>query len=126
MAGWRLSPGITAHVDNGNQFFDAGGAGALDAVMPGDNLQPAIGQDKERQALQLAALLDVLRDVYKRQMFRRACSPALAASASARALIALADALEQRGVPVRVQTAIEMNRIAEPYIRQRATRHRCV
>ena len=37
--------------------------------------------------------------------------------------LALADALEQRGVPVRVQTAIEMNRIAEPYIRQRATRH---
>ena len=37
--------------------------------------------------------------------------------------LALADALEQRNVPVRVQTAIEMNRIAEPYIRQRATRH---
>ncbi len=37
--------------------------------------------------------------------------------------LALADALEQRGVPVRVQTVIEMNRIAEPYIRQRATRH---
>ena len=37
--------------------------------------------------------------------------------------LALADALEQRGVPVRVQTAIEMNRIAEPYIRQKATRH---
>ena len=37
--------------------------------------------------------------------------------------LALADALEQRGVQVRVQTAIEMNRIAEPYIRQRATRH---
>ena len=37
--------------------------------------------------------------------------------------LAVADVLEQRGVPVRVQTAIEMNRIAEPYIRQRATRH---
>ncbi len=37
--------------------------------------------------------------------------------------LALADALEQRGVPVRVQTAIEMNRIAEPYIRSRAIRH---
>ena len=32
-------------------------------------------------------------------------------------------ALEQRGVDVRVQTAIEMNKIAEPYIRSRATRH---
>lgn len=37
--------------------------------------------------------------------------------------LALADALEQRDVPVRVQTAIEMNRVAEPYIRQKATRH---
>ena len=31
--------------------------------------------------------------------------------------LALQDALEQRGVDVRVQTAIEMNKIAEPYIR---------
>lgn len=37
--------------------------------------------------------------------------------------LALADALEQMGVNVRVQTAIEMNKIAEPYIRSRATRH---
>jgi len=37
--------------------------------------------------------------------------------------LALADALEQRQVPVRVQTAIEMNRVAEPYIRSRAIRH---
>lgn len=37
--------------------------------------------------------------------------------------LALADALEQLNVPVRVQTAIEMNKIAEPYIRNRAIRH---
>lgn len=37
--------------------------------------------------------------------------------------LALADALEQRDVDVRVQTAIEMNKIAEPYIRNRAIRH---
>ena len=37
--------------------------------------------------------------------------------------LALADCLEQREVPVRVQTAIEMNKIAEPYIRSRAIRH---
>lgn len=37
--------------------------------------------------------------------------------------LALADALEQRGVEVRVQTAIAMNQIAEPYIRSRATTH---
>ena len=37
--------------------------------------------------------------------------------------LALADALEQRGCNVRVPTAIEMNRIAEPSIRATATRH---
>ncbi len=37
--------------------------------------------------------------------------------------LALADGLEQEGVEVRVQTAIDMKEIAEPYIRNRATRH---
>ena len=37
--------------------------------------------------------------------------------------LAVADSLEQRGVPVRVQTAIEMSEIAEPYIRGKAVRH---
>ncbi|MGN1003767.1 MAG: UMP kinase [Oscillospiraceae bacterium] len=37
--------------------------------------------------------------------------------------LAVADVLEQKGVDVRVQTAIEMRSIAEPYIRSRAIRH---
>lgn len=37
--------------------------------------------------------------------------------------LAVADCLEQRGVAVRVQTAIEMSRIAEPYIRGKAIHH---
>jgi uridylate kinase len=37
--------------------------------------------------------------------------------------LALQDALERIGVPCRVQTAIAMNAIAEPYIRRRAMRH---
>ena len=37
--------------------------------------------------------------------------------------LALADVLENKGVDVRVQTAIEMKSIAEPYIRSRAVRH---
>ena len=37
--------------------------------------------------------------------------------------LGLADALEQLGCDVRVQTAIAMNEIAEPYIRNRAVRH---
>ncbi|MCI1955473.1 MAG: UMP kinase [Oscillospiraceae bacterium] len=37
--------------------------------------------------------------------------------------LGVADALEQLGVTVRVQTAIAMQQIAEPYIRNRAVRH---
>ncbi|MEG2053633.1 MAG: UMP kinase [Oscillospiraceae bacterium] len=37
--------------------------------------------------------------------------------------LAVADALEQLGVEVRVQTALSMQQVAEPYIRNRAIRH---
>ena len=37
--------------------------------------------------------------------------------------LALQDALEQQDVPTRVQTAIGMAQIAEPYIRRKAVRH---
>ncbi|MFB6275774.1 MAG: UMP kinase [Halothece sp.] len=37
--------------------------------------------------------------------------------------LTLQDALEQTGVPTRVQSAITMQQVAEPYIRRRAIRH---
>ncbi|MEW6522172.1 MAG: UMP kinase [Bacillota bacterium] len=37
--------------------------------------------------------------------------------------LALQDALERRGLDTRLQTAIEMREVAEPYIRRRAIRH---
>ena len=37
--------------------------------------------------------------------------------------LAMADVLEQKGVPVRVQTAVDMRAMAEPYIRGRAIHH---
>jgi uridylate kinase len=37
--------------------------------------------------------------------------------------LALQDALEQIGIDTRIQTAIEMKEIAEPFIRRRAIRH---
>ena len=37
--------------------------------------------------------------------------------------LAVADVMEQHGIDVRVQTAIEMRAVAEPYIRLRAMRH---
>lgn len=37
--------------------------------------------------------------------------------------LAMADVLEQKGVEVRVQTAVDMRAVAEPYIRSKAIRH---
>ena len=37
--------------------------------------------------------------------------------------LALSSAIEQLGLPTRVQTAIQMNEVAEPFIRRRAIRH---
>jgi uridylate kinase len=37
--------------------------------------------------------------------------------------LAMSDALEKHGVSTRVQSAIEMQQVAEPYIRRRAVRH---
>jgi uridylate kinase len=37
--------------------------------------------------------------------------------------LAMQDALESAGVPTRVQTALEIRQVAEPYIRRRAVRH---
>ena len=43
--------------------------------------------------------------------------------ATAMNALALADVLETHGVPARVQTAIAMQQVAEPFIRIRAVRH---
>ena len=37
--------------------------------------------------------------------------------------LALQDAIERAGIPTRVMSAIQMNEVAEPYIRRRAVRH---
>jgi len=37
--------------------------------------------------------------------------------------LAVQDALEKQGVPTRVMTALQINQVAEPYIRRRAIRH---
>src|SRR5687768_2185140 len=37
--------------------------------------------------------------------------------------LALQDALEKEGVPTRVQSAINVSQVAEPFIRRRAVRH---
>lgn len=53
----------------------------------------------------------------------RASSDYMGMLATVMNALALQDSLEAAGVPTRVQTAIEMAEIAEPYIRRRAIRH---
>ncbi|NJC86956.1 MAG: UMP kinase [Desulfuromonas sp.] len=53
----------------------------------------------------------------------RASADYMGMLATVRNSVAMQDALEKQGVVTRVQSAIEMQAIAEPYIRRRAVRH---
>ena len=57
------------------------------------------------------------------QMIERATADYMGMLATVINALALQDALEKRGLHTRVQTAIEMRAVAEPYIRRRAIRH---
>ncbi|MCI0477291.1 MAG: UMP kinase [Anaerolineales bacterium] len=57
------------------------------------------------------------------QMIERATADYMGMLATVINALALQDALEKRGIHTRVQTAIEMRAVAEPYIRRRAIRH---
>ena len=53
----------------------------------------------------------------------RATADYMGMMATAMNALALQDALESKGVETRVQTAIEMREIAEPYIKRKALKH---
>jgi len=57
------------------------------------------------------------------QGYDRAQADAMGMLATVINALALQDALENMGVPTRVQTAVEMRQMAEPFIRRRAIRH---
>ncbi len=57
------------------------------------------------------------------QTIERATADYMGMLATVMNSLALQDALEKRGLQTRVQTAIEMRAVAEPYIRRRAIRH---
>jgi uridylate kinase len=61
-------------------------------------------------------------DPYARGM-ERATADYMGMLATVMNALALQDGLEKRGMQTRVQTAIEMRAVAEPYIRRRAIRH---
>ena len=62
------------------------------------------------------------RGRYGHQM-ERTTSDYMGMLATAMNGLALQDALENRGIMTRLQTAIEMRQIAEPYIKRKATKH---
>ncbi len=53
----------------------------------------------------------------------RACADQMGMLATVINALALQDALKRQSVPVRVQSAIEMNKVTEPFIRGRAIKH---
>ena len=61
-------------------------------------------------------------DPYARSI-ERATADYMGMLATVMNALALQDSLEKRGLVTRVQTAIEMRAVAEPYIRRRAIRH---
>src|SRR5919108_3979493 len=61
-------------------------------------------------------------DPYARSI-ERATADYMGMLATVMNALALQDGLERRGLVTRVQTAIEMRAVAEPYIRRRAIRH---
>ena len=61
-------------------------------------------------------------DPYARSI-ERATADYMGMLATVMNALALQDGLEKRGMQTRVQTAIEMRAVAEPYIRRRAIRH---
>lgn len=93
------------------------------------------------QAAEVAAKIKVLRDMDVeaaivigagnlwrgvtglRHGMDRATADQMGMLATVMNALALRDAMEQQGMVTRVQTAIEMSQIAEPYIRLRAMRH---
>ena len=61
--------------------------------------------------------------VAERQGMERATADYAGMIATAINALALQDALEKRGIDTRTQSAIQMQAVAEPYIRRRAIRH---
>jgi uridylate kinase len=101
----------------------------------GFGIDPAVLEDLARQIKELKDLgVQVTVVVGGGNIFRgltaasatgmeRATADYMGMLATAINGLALQDALERQGVPTRVQTAIEIAKVAEPYIRRRAIRH---
>lgn len=83
--------------------------------------------DAHQLGVEIAVVIgggNIIRGQYAAQAgIDRATADYMGMLATAINALALQDAIEQLGVPTRVQTAIQMFQVAEPFIRRRAIRH---
>lgn len=83
--------------------------------------------DAHQMGVEIAVVIgggNIIRGQYAAQAgIDRATADYMGMLATVINALALQDAIEQIGVPTRVQTAIQMFQVAEPFIRRRAIRH---
>ena len=79
--------------------------------------------DKGVQVAVVVGAGNIWRGAKQGRNMNRCLADHMGMLATAMNCMAVADVLEQKGVDVRIQTALEIKEVAEPYIRARAIRH---
>ena len=82
--------------------------------------------DLNKQGVEVAVVIgagNFWRGRYGKEYIQRTTSDYMGMLATTLNALALQEMIESKGVATRVQTAIEMKQVAEPYIRRRAVRH---
>ncbi len=82
--------------------------------------------DLNNQGVEIAVVIgagNFWRGKYGEGYIKRATADYMGMLATSLNALALQEMLESKGTPTRVQTAIEMKQVAEPYIRRKAVRH---
>lgn len=109
---------------SGEAFAGERGSG-LDYTVIGSLAQQIV--DAHRLGVEIAVVIgggNIIRGQYAAQAgIDRATADYMGMLATVINALALQDAIEQLGIPTRVQTAIQMFQVAEPFIRRRAIRH---
>lgn len=95
------------------ESLDSTAAGILDAVEAGAELAVVVGGGNIFRGSRVAEQLGI----------EGATADYMSMLGTVINALALQAALERRGIPTRVQSAIEMQEVAEPYIRRKAIRH---
>jgi uridylate kinase len=110
---------------SGEALVAAGNFGIDPAVV--GKLARDIAEVQHQQDIQIAVVIgggNIWRGMSaSTQGMDRATADYMGMLATVLNALALQDALEQLGVETRVQTAVDMHQIAEPFIRRRAIRH---